>query len=83
MGAYIRTSTIVGAVTVDQEGLAGVTVTLSGVTTATTVTETDAAGRFAFTGLRMGSYLVEISGFDAEKFRFPNTAESVSAGKIL
>ena len=77
-GAYIRTASVMGSVTVENMGLPGVTVTLSGVSGATATT--DDSGQYAFTGLRMGSYSVEISGFDNDEVGFSNTAASVSVG---
>ena len=59
-------------------GLPGVTVTLTGVSGATATT--DDSGQYAFTGLRMGSYSVEISGFNNDEVGFSNTAASVSVG---
>ena len=77
-GSYIRTASVMGSVTVENMGLPGVTVTLTGVSGATAVT--DDGGQYAFTGLRMGSYSVEISGFDSDEVGFSNTAASVSVG---
>ena len=77
-GAYIRTASVMGTVTVENMGLPGVTVTLTGVSGATATT--DDSGQYAFTGLRMGSYSVEISGFDNDEVGFSNTAASVSVG---
>ena len=77
-GAYIRTASVMGTVTVENMGLPGVTVTLTGVSGATAVT--DDGGQYAFTGLRMGSYSVEISGFDNDEVGFSNTAASVAVG---
>ncbi len=65
-----------GSVTVEKTGLSGVTVTLSGVSNATATT--DASGQYAFTGLRMGNYSVEISGFDSDEVGFSATASTVS-----
>ena len=59
-------------------GLGGVTVALSGVSSSTAVT--DDSGQYAFTGLRMGSYSVEISGFDTDEVGFSNTASAVTVG---
>ncbi len=67
-----------GSVTVENTGLSGVTVTLSGVSNATTTT--DASGQYAFTGLRMGNYSVEISGFDNDEIGFSATASAVAVG---
>ena len=77
-GSYIRTASVMGSVTVENMGLGGVTVALSGVSTATAVT--DDSGQYAFTGLRMGSYSVEISGFDSDEVGFSNTASAVTVG---
>ncbi len=77
-GAYIRTASVMGTVTVENMGLPGVTVTLTGVSGASAVT--DGNGQYAFTGLRMGSYSVEISGFDNDEIGFSNTAASVAVG---
>ena len=77
-GAYIRTASVMGSVTVENMGLPGVTVTLTGVSGATATT--DDSGQYAFTGLRMGSYSVEISGFDSDEIGFSSTAASVSVG---
>ena len=77
-GAYIRTASVMGSVTVENMGLPGVTVTLTGVSGATATT--DDSGQYAFTGLRMGSYSVEISGFDSDEVGFSSTAASVSVG---
>ena len=77
-GAYIRTAGIMGSVTVENAGLAGVTVTLSGVSNATATT--DASGQYAFTGLRQGNYSVEVSGFDSDEIGFSATASAVAVG---
>ncbi len=77
-GAYIRTASVVGTVTVENMGLRGVSVALSGVSSATTVTDDN--GQYAFTGLRMGSYSVEISGFDSDEIGFSATSSAVTVG---
>ena len=77
-GAYIRTASVMGTVTVENMGLPGVTVTLTGVSGATAVT--DAGGQYAFTGLRMGNYTVEISGFDSDEVGFANSRATVAVG---
>ncbi len=77
-GAYIRTASVMGTVTVENMGLGGVTVALSGVSSASAVT--DDTGQYAFTGLRMGNYSVEISGFDNDEVGFSNTAAAVTVG---
>ena len=77
-GSYIRTASVMGSVTVENQGLRGVTVSLSGVSSSTAVTDDN--GQYAFTGLRMGSYSVEISGFDTDEVGFSSTASAVSVG---
>ena len=67
-----------GTVTVENMGLPGVTVQLTGVSSASAVTDDN--GQYAFTGLRMGNYSVEISGFDSNEVGFSSTAASVTVG---
>ena len=55
-----RPSSEAGTVTVENMGLGGVMVRLSGM--ADSETATDDAGQYSFTGLRAGTYAVEISG---------------------
>ena len=43
-------------------------------------TVTDDSGQYAFTGLRMGSYSVEISGFNNDEIGFSNTSSAVTVG---
>ena len=84
-GVYRRTAAIAGAVTADGEGLAGVTVTLKGGPERVGVeTVTDASGEYAFAGLRAGSYIVEISGYDADSYTFtaPVHTVSVALGEV-
>ncbi len=73
-GTWIRTSAIMGTVTVENEGLSGVTVTITGVSDSETLT--DANGQYAFTGLRAGNYTVEISGFDEDDVAFGSVAST-------
>ncbi|HSW31116.1 MAG TPA: carboxypeptidase regulatory-like domain-containing protein [Longimicrobiales bacterium] len=73
-GAYIKTSSIVGQVTVGTAGIPGVKVTLN---TGATV-NTDANGQYSFAALRAGTYTVTISGFDATMYTFATTASSVT-----
>ena len=77
-GTYIRTSSIMGTVTVDNEGLGSVTVSISG--TGDSETLTDGNGQYAFTGLRAGNYTIEISGFDDEDVAFGSTQSSAAVG---
>ncbi|MYH53047.1 MAG: hypothetical protein F4139_08855 [Gemmatimonadetes bacterium] len=73
-GTWIRTSAIMGTVTVENEGLGGVTVKLSGMSDSETIT--DGNGQFAFSGLRAGNYTVQISGFDDEDVAFGSTSST-------
>ena len=73
-GSWIRTSAIMGTVMVENQGLGGVTVKLSGMSNSETLT--DASGQYAFTGLRAGNYTVEISGFDEDDVAFGSTAST-------
>ncbi len=73
-GSWIRTSAIMGSVTVESDGLAGVTVKIAGMAESETLTGT--TGQYSFTGLRAGSYTVEISGFDDEDVGFGATTST-------
>ena len=75
-GAYIRTSSLMGQVTVEGKGLAGVTVSISGRSEAQMAT--DENGQYEFTGLRAGNYTVEISGFDPTDVAFASTSNAVA-----
>ena len=66
------TTSDAGTVTVENTGLGGVTVRLSGMAESLFVTESD--GQYVFTGLRAGTYSVEISGFDMDEVGFGSTA---------
>ena len=66
--------TITGTVTVENDGLNNVTVKVTGMSESETLT--GATGQFAFTGLRAGSYTIEISGFDNEDVGFGNTSST-------
>ena len=77
-GSYIRTASIMGTVTVENTGLGGVTVRLSGMADAQTATDNN--GQYAFTGLRSGTYAVEISGFDMDEVGFGSVYSSATVG---
>jgi hypothetical protein len=72
-GGVATNSAISGQVTSNGSGLSGVTVALSGVNSATTIT--DANGNYAFTGLANGSYTVTPSkaGFTFSPASSPQT----------
>ena len=75
-GTYVRTAGIIGRVSIEGNGLAGVTVSLSGIESRTATT--DAAGQYAFAELRAGDYTVGISGYDADDHGFNETSRSVT-----
>ena len=75
-GTYLRTAGIEGRVSIEGEGLSGVTVSLGGSESGTTTT--DAGGRYAFAKLKAGVYTVAISGYDADDYEFESTSESVT-----
>ncbi len=77
-GTYIRTASIMGTVTVENMGLGGVTVRISGM--ADSETATDDSGQYSFTGLRAGTYSVEISGFDSNEVSFSSTSRAATLG---
>ncbi len=78
-GHFIRTSAVEGQVIIEGEGLAGVTVTLSGGPADESYTMmTDADGMYRFEELRPGSYTVSISDFDTRDYEFASTSQDVS-----
>ena len=77
-GSYIRTASIMGTVTVENTGLGGVTVRLSGMADAQTATDNN--GQYSFTGLRAGTYAVEISGFDMDEVGFGSVSGAATVG---
>ncbi len=91
-GQYIRSSSVVGNVVAsdammsatDSDGqpdvLAGVTVTLTGDHAMAEPQQTDmSTGGYAFTGLRAGTYTVEISGYP-EDVKFNEVSMTVEVG---
>ncbi len=76
-GTYLRTAGIQGQVSVDGEGLANVTVTLTGGDGDAT-TMTDAGGLYSFSKLKSGTYQVAISGYDTDDYEFQTTSKSVT-----
>ena len=78
-GHFIRTSAVEGQVIIEGEGLAGVTVTLSGGPADESYTSmTDAEGLYRFEELRPGDYTVEITDFDPRDYEFAATSQDVS-----
>ena len=77
-GTIIRTAIVSGSVSVDDQGLPGVTVTLTGDHAPADNTEkTGADGGYVFDGLRKGSYTVTIANPDEELYDFRTTSLSV------
>ncbi len=78
-GHFIRTSAVEGQVIIEGEGLAGVTVTLSGGPADESFTMmTDADGMYRFDELRPGDYTVSIADFDPRDYEFAATSQDVS-----
>ncbi|MCY4572352.1 MAG: cadherin-like beta sandwich domain-containing protein [Gemmatimonadetes bacterium] len=76
-GIMLRTATIMGQVSVEGEGLADVTVSLSGEGESLT-TMTDNSGQYAFSDLPAGNFQVGISGYDTDDFSFEATSKNVA-----
>ena len=76
-GTYLRTAGIMGQVSVEGVGLAGVTVTMSGEGEDQTDV-TDAGGLYAFSKLKAGDYSVAISGYDTDDYAFETTSMNVA-----
>lgn len=77
-GAYVRTSAILGSVAAGGDGLSGVSVAISGMSSAGTTT--DGNGQYSFSGLRAGSYTVEMTNPSASTYAFASTSASVTIG---
>ncbi len=77
-GSYIRTASVMGAVTAVGTGIAGVSVALAG--TESKSTQTDADGNYDFPSLRAGDYTVTISDFDPDMYTFDQTSQPVTVG---
>ena len=78
-GHFIRTSAVEGLVSIEGEGMAGVTVTLSGGPADESFTMmTDADGMYRFEDLRPGDYTVSITDFDPRDYEFAATSQDVS-----
>ena len=75
-GTYIRTASVSGSVMVEDMGLGGVMVALTGTESQSATTGDN--GSFSFTGLRMGDYTVEMSGWDPDRYVFEETSQSFS-----
>ena len=73
-GELLRTAGVSGRVSVNEMGIPGVTVTLTGEEDREPET-TNADGQFGFTGLAAGDYTLTISGYDAVEYAFEPTRE--------
>ena len=77
-GAWVRTASLMGMVTVEGKGLPGITVSITGRQDDQEVTNDN--GQYTFTGLRAGNYTVEITGFEATDVAFSATSSAVTVG---
>ena len=75
-GSWIRTSAIMGTATAKGDGLSGVRVEISGMSESEILT--GANGEYAFSGLRAGDYIIEISGFDPDDVSFDETSSTAT-----
>ena len=74
-GTYIRTAGVTGVVMVEGVGpLSGISVALTGLESQSA--QTDGNGSFTFSNLRGGDYMVEMSGWDPDRYVFPDPTES-------
>ena len=76
-GTYLRTAGIMGQVSVEGVGLAGVTVTMTGEGEDETDV-TDAGGLYGFSKLKAGTYSIAISGYDPDEVEFQTTSKTVT-----
>ena len=77
-GTWIRTSSVSGRVIANGQPVAGILVTVSGPSVAEV--RTDQTGFFNVTGLRAGSYRVELTEYDPERYQFAALTLDASAG---
>jgi hypothetical protein len=81
-GTFIRTASVSGIVIAGNEGVAGVTATVTGGPDAVTkVDQTNAAGEFTVTGLRKGTYVVVITNIPSN-YSFATTNNSVTISQV-
>ena len=76
-GTYVRTAGVQGQVSVDGEGLEGVTVTLKGDGEDRSEI-TNAAGQYAFSMLKSGTYQVGIINPDPDDYEFETTSKTAT-----
>ena len=75
-GSYVRTSAIIGSVEVGGNGIPGVSIAIGGMAAAGTITDTN--GAYSFSGLRAGSYTVEMTNPNSASYDFGTTSASVT-----
>ncbi|MCH8991184.1 MAG: carboxypeptidase regulatory-like domain-containing protein [Acidobacteria bacterium] len=75
-GSYVRTSAIIGSVSVGGASLPGVSIVIGGMSAAGTAT--DQNGQYSFSGLRAGSYTVEMTNPNTASYNFGSTSASVT-----
>ena len=75
-GSFVRTSAILGSVFVGDTPLLGVSVAIGGMSSAGTAT--DELGQFSFSGLRAGSYTVEMTNPNTASYNFGSMSTSVT-----
>jgi hypothetical protein len=73
----VRTGTVTASVTVEDEGLSGATLTLTGGDSPRTQ-QTDAQGQATFTGVEEGPYTVTLQNPDPEIYAFGTSSRAVS-----
>ena len=80
-GTYIRTARVTGLVTVEGVPLSGISVALTGVEAKSM--QTDGNGVFSFADLRGGDYIVEMSGWDPDRYVFkdPSSTFTLATGE--
>lgn len=78
-GSWLRTSSVHGAVTGGGRPLAGVEVAVARAS-ARMSARTDENGRYSFGDLRSGTYVVAISGYDTDAYRFLADYRTVQVG---
>ena len=67
-GILLRTAGVSGRVTIDDEPMGGLTVTLAGEEDRSGSTNSD--GQYAFSGLAAGDYTLTLSGYDTDEYEF-------------
>ncbi len=74
-GILLRTAGVSGRVTIDDEPMSGLTVTLAGEEDRSGMTDGD--GQYAFSGLAAGDYTLTLSGYDTDEYEFDPSMMSI------